>query len=156
MNELECDITELLGAFSELLPLSDEETGHYWFRHNREDGFSIILILSIYESTVGLLLKMEEADVTSLSFSRCRCVRLGGRSKDTRIIEILGSVGNPAAYCAVRLHGDPIVHFEDRELVGVPFPISTPPGRPCAEGTGKGTGTFIIDGRAPTRGSSDE
>jgi hypothetical protein len=132
MNELECDITELLSAFSELLPLSNEEMGHYWLRHHREDGFSITLIVSLYEATVGLLLKKDDADVASLSFSHCRCIRLGGRSNDPHTIEILGSEGNPGAYCAVRLKGVPIVNLEDRELVGTPFPISTastPPNR---------------------------
>jgi hypothetical protein len=125
MNELDCDITELLGTFSELLPLSNEEMGHYWFRHNRQDGFSITLIVSRYQCTVGLLLKKDDIDVASLSFSHCRCVRIGGRSKDLHTVEILGSEGNPEACCAVRLDGVPIICFEDKQLAGIPFPILT-------------------------------
>jgi hypothetical protein len=123
MNEFAFDIPELLSTFAELLPLTNEELGHYWLRHHRDDGFSITLILSIYESKVGLLLNRGDTEVASLSFSRCRCVRLGGRCKDLYTIEILGSEGNPDAFCAVRLVGFPVIIFSDKDLGSVPFPV---------------------------------
>lgn len=123
MNGLEWDITELLGAFSELLPLTNEELGHYWLRHNRNDGFSITLVLSVYTSTIGLLLHRGDAEIASLSFSHCRAVRLGGRSKDLRTVEILGSERNPDALCTVRLDGVPIISFADTDLSGTPHLI---------------------------------
>lgn len=109
---LEYDLPDLLTAFSELLPLTNEELGQYWFRYNRSDGLALTLSMSVYDNTVGVILKSGEAALASLHLSWCLFVRVIG-TMENRYVQVGGSRNNPDALCTVSLDGAWIMKFED-------------------------------------------
>lgn len=105
-------LTSLLEAFSELLPLTNEELGHYWLRYNRDDGLVVILTMSVYTNTVGVIIKKGEMAISSLHLSGCNSVDVSQLDFHYTIV-IRGSHTNPMSSCVLQLDGEWILRFED-------------------------------------------
>ncbi len=112
LPRLEYDLTDLLCAFSELLPLTNEELGQYWLRYNRDDGCTITLDFSVYDNRVGVLIKRGEVALTLLSLTACHSVRVTGKPTQYGV-EIVGSRNNPEARCFLSLDGNLMLQFDD-------------------------------------------
>ena len=109
------DIPELLTAFSELLPLTNEELGQYWFRYNRGDGLSVVLSMSVYDGVVGLIVRLGEVAIASVHLSECLFVRVSS-GNEGQVIEVGSSRNNPESRCVLSLDGNWILRFADGPL----------------------------------------
>jgi hypothetical protein len=85
--------------------LSDFDTGYYWFECQRPDQTRLVLSLSIFERTVGVVVSFGETSVT-MHFSRCGHVRI----LDGKFIEILPDAGSRTFIDPL---GSPVLSFLD-------------------------------------------
>jgi hypothetical protein len=105
MTEILVETNELLGIFGLPTPLSNEESGIYWFEYQRPDGLKISLSFSIYERKAGLIVRLDEnRTATSINMIDCSGIRVLDRNR--RIIEIKGEGDN---CCVLALTGNDVL-----------------------------------------------
>ncbi len=107
---MKADITELLIFFDELMSHTDEEKGIYWFKTNRADGFEITLVLSIYENHVGVIVRMLNQSIASLSLENCSEVRI--LDQERKCLEVLHEEKN--GRCFLSLLEGTILTYEEQ------------------------------------------
>ncbi len=100
------DLTELLIFFDELLPLTNEEQGIYWFKTQREDGLIITLVCSLYEAHVSVSVDTIRVTTASLSLKSCSEIRILDQKR--KCLEILHENGR----CFLSLLGSPILEYD--------------------------------------------
>jgi hypothetical protein len=99
MTEIQVETNELLGIFGLPTPLSNEESGIYWFEYQRADTLKIALSFSIHERKAGIIVRLDEGRTAS-SINMSDCSRIQVLDRNRRIIEIKGE-GN--ARCVLAL-----------------------------------------------------
>lgn len=107
---MKIDITQLLSIFDELLPLTNEEEGTYWFKTSKNDGLSVTLAVSIYESKIAISVygNTKEA-IASLHFKDCSEINVLDEKRKS--LEILHENSN--GRCFLSLSGDSILEYKD-------------------------------------------
>lgn len=109
--DLAFDLDELVGAFGEPTALSQPELLTYWFSYERPDGVKIILTLSGYERSVGIIVRLsDQVAATAVHLERCDAVRV--LEPDRKTLEITGE--EPPARCFLALDGDQILDVNIR------------------------------------------
>ncbi len=74
---MKVDVTQLLEFFDEMTPLTEEERGIYWFKSRRSDGIIVTLVVSIYESTVNLIVQSkDQTDIAGIDMKKCSEIRV--------------------------------------------------------------------------------
>jgi hypothetical protein len=89
MTEILVETNGLLGIFGLPTPLSNEESGIYWFEYQRPDGLKIALSFSIYERKAGIVVRLDE-NRTASSINMNDCSRIQVLDDNRRIIELKG------------------------------------------------------------------
>ena len=85
---MKIDITQLLIVFDEQLPLTNEEQKIYWFKSRRRDVTTIVLGVSVYESSVVLsVYNSSDTLLTSLHLSKCSEIKV--LDENRKLLEIL-------------------------------------------------------------------
>jgi len=104
------EITQILSIFDELLSLSDEEQGNYWFQSSRSDGVIIILAISIYECKVAVTIyNASEVALASVCFKSCSAVNV--LDINHKCLEILHS--NEKGRYFISLMGNTILEYSE-------------------------------------------
>jgi hypothetical protein len=104
------DITELLIFFDEVMPSTDEEQKVYWFRTTREDQTLIIFVISIFEESVGIIIKNSSGVCFShLDFENCSEIKV--LDQERKCLEVLSSDGH--GRCFLSLLGDSILSYNE-------------------------------------------
>ncbi len=98
-NRIKFDVADLLLVFDELLRMSDEERGIYWFKSTRPDGISITLSLSSYEFSANIIVRCNANVVcSSVAIKDCTLVRV--LEPQTKCLEIIASdINSPKMRC---------------------------------------------------------
>ena len=89
---MKVDITELLIFFDELIPGTDEEQKIYWFKFTKQDQTIIIFVVSIFEKSIGVIIKND----SGLCFSHIdleKCSEIKVLDQDKKCLEVLSSSG---------------------------------------------------------------
>ena|SRR3984957_627543 len=104
------ETTQIMSIFDELLPLTEEELGNYWFKSSRSDGLVITLAVSIYECKVAIsIYSSSEVAIASVHFKSCAEVNvLDGKRKCLEILH-----GNGKGRCFISLMGDTILEYSE-------------------------------------------
>ncbi|MAR66783.1 MAG: hypothetical protein CL833_05975 [Crocinitomicaceae bacterium] len=95
---MKCDITDLLTFFDELMPSTDEEQKVYWFKSSKKDGTIIIFVVSLFEESIGVIIKSENG----VCFSHIdleKCSEINVLDQEKKCLEVL----NPNGRCFLSL-----------------------------------------------------
>ncbi len=107
---MKVDITQLLIVFDELMPVTNEEQGTYWFKTVRSDGLIITFTFSIYENYVDIIIhNTSKVDIASLSLEKCSEIKVLDEKKKN--LEIVHD-GRPGR-CFLQLTGDTILSYDE-------------------------------------------
>ena len=104
------ELTDLLIFFDELLPATNEELKSYWFQSTRADGISIIFAASVYNESVGVILKAQQLSLCSIHLENCLEIRVLDDKK--KCLEVLHK--NGVGRCFLSLLDDSILSYEGR------------------------------------------
>lgn len=107
---MKADITQLLLIFDELLSVTKEEEGIYWFQKTRSDGLIIVFAFSVNENYVDLIIKnTSKVDIASFSLENCSEIRVLDEKR--QCLEILHE--NGSGRCFLCLQGSPILDYKE-------------------------------------------
>lgn len=108
---MKVDITALLIFFDEqLVSLTNEELGEYWFGTTRPDSLRITLSFSIHESYVGVLVGNGKGiGIASIDMKDCSEIRVLDEKR--KCLEIIRE--KRPGRCFLHLMGDDIVTYEE-------------------------------------------
>lgn len=102
------DITQLFTIFDELMPVTEEEQGIYWFKTLRSDDLIITFAFSIHESYVDIIIQnTSKTDIASLSLEQCLEIKVLDEKR--KCLEVLSQYGR----CFLSLEGTPILDYKD-------------------------------------------
>lgn len=105
---MKVDIIQLLSIFDELLPLTNEEEGTYWFKTTRNDELIITLAISIYESKIAIsIYQNPKTPLTSLHFTNC--LEINVLDEKRKFLEVFHENGR----CFLSLLGNPILEYRE-------------------------------------------
>jgi hypothetical protein len=101
---------ELLLFFDELMPVTNEEQGIYWFKTSRSDGLIITFSFSIYEAYVDIIIhNISKIDIASISLENCSEIRI--LDENRKCLEVLHENGN--GRCFLSLLEGPILDYTE-------------------------------------------
>lgn len=107
---MKIEITQIMSIFDELLPLTDEEQGNYWFKGFSNDGLVITLAISIYECKTAIsVYSSSSVAIASVHFKNCSEVNVLDEKR--KCLEILHSNGK--GRCFISLMGDTILEYSE-------------------------------------------
>ena len=108
-NRIKFDVADLLSVFDELLPMSDEERGIYWFKSTRSDGISITLSFSAYELSANIIVRCDaNVSCSSIEVKDCTLVRV--LEPERNCLEIVGGdITSPKMRCLLCITSDNIL-----------------------------------------------
>lgn len=105
---MKIEINQIMSIFDELLPLTDEERGSYWFKDSRNDGLVITLAISVYESKAAIsVYSSSKVAIASVHFKICSEVNVLDEKR--KCLEIVHSNGK--GRCFISLIGDTILEY---------------------------------------------
>jgi hypothetical protein len=107
-KEIKFDLAELLLAFDEVLPMTDEEKGIYWLRSTRPDSIIIILCFSVYEMSANVIVRCNPQVVCS-SVEMARCTSIKVLEAEKRCLEIISEGTASNLRCVLCLTGENIL-----------------------------------------------
>ena len=108
-KDIEVNLLDLMAVLGEPTPISDAETGYYWYRYERSDGYALTLSFSIYKRIVGVTLQAASGvGCGSVSLTMCSAIRVLDAKRG--LIEILSV--ERGARCVIGLEVDDILAVE--------------------------------------------
>lgn len=108
---MKLDLTQLLLIFDDLMPLSNEEQGVYWFIGSRVDGLVVTLVASVYEDKAAVSVS-NKAGTSFISLHFTKCLEINVLDEKKKCLEILHQ--DPSrGRCFISLLDDLVVQYEE-------------------------------------------
>lgn len=107
---MKADITKLRLFFDELMPVTNEGQGIYWFKTLRSDGLIITFSFSMHEEYVDIIIhSISKIDIASISLENCTEIRILDEKR--KCLEVLHGSGR----CFLFLLGNPILEYKNQQ-----------------------------------------
>lgn len=96
--------------FDELIPGTDEEQKIYWFKSIKQDQTVIIFVISIFEKSVGIIIKNDSGTCFS-NVDLENCLQIKVLDQDKKCLEVLSSNGR----CFLSLLTGSILNYAEKK-----------------------------------------